>query len=180
MLTITVGATESFDDAKNEFVELGGFELQLEHSLVSLSKWEEIHEKPFLGLESPTTEETLSYIRCMIVTDNVPDEILYRLTNEDFEAINSYINRKMTATWFSNASSGKKSGEIITAELIYFWMTAFSIDIEWERRHLNKLFTLIKIADAKNQQPKKMSRAEQAAQQRALNRQRRERLGHTG
>jgi len=183
VLTLTVGVTESFDSSKGEFgefVEVGGFELQLEHSLAVLSKWEEIHEKPFLGLKEPTTEETLDYVRCMIVSPNPPDDVLELLTQEHYTAINDYMNRKMTATWFREMPGGRKTGEVITADLIYYWMTAFGMPPEWQHIHLNQLFTRIKVADAKQQKPKKMAREDAAAQQRALNRQRRADLGSTG
>jgi hypothetical protein len=185
VLTITVGAVESFDESKGEygeFVETGGFVLQLEHSLASLSKWEEIHEKPFLTKDDKTSEEVLSYIECMIVTPDAPEDALLSLSQENLDEINAYIDRKMTATWFSkNVGDGQKStGEVITAELIYHWMFAFNIPLEFEHRHLNKLFTQIKVSNAKNQKPKKMSRDEWARQQREINRQRREATGSTG
>src|SRR4051795_4910316 len=101
MLTITVDSTASFDDEKQEFTTVGGVEFQLEHSLVSLSKWEEKYEKPFLGKSSKSKEEVLDYIRCMLLTENPPGDFLSRLSNENVEAVNTYVDRKMTATWFS-------------------------------------------------------------------------------
>lgn len=180
MLTITVGSTQSFDDEKQTFVETGGFELQLEHSLVALSKWESEFETPFLGKKDKTAEEALAYIRCMVMTPNPPGDFLDKLSNENIEAINAYVDRKMTATWFSEQPGAPKSREIITAELVYYWMTVFSIPIECENWHLNRLFTLIRIANLKQSKPKKMSRAEIAARNREINRQRREQYGTKG
>jgi hypothetical protein len=172
MLTITVGATSVFDEETNEFGSQGGFELQLEHSLVSLSKWESIHEKPFLDSKDRTLEELLSYVECMVVGPNPPEDFLHKLSEANFEEINAYIDRKMTATWFSEIQPKTKSQEIVTSELIYYWMTVFQIPFTCETWHLNRLFTLIRIANLKQDKPKKMSRAEQARRNRELNEQR--------
>ena len=180
MLTITVGSTQSFDDEKQEFVDEGGVELQLEHSLVSLSKWESEFEKPFLGKEAKTTEEILSYVRYMLLTQNPPEDFSQKLSKENLEAINAYIERKMTATWFSDQPGAPSSREVITAELIYYWMTVFNIPFECETWHLNRLFTLIRICNVKQAKPKKMSRAEIAARNRELNAQRKSQLGTKG
>lgn len=180
MLTITVGGVQSFDDEKQEFVETGGYKLQLEHSLVSLSKWESEFEVPFLGKGDKTSEEAMAYIRCMVLTPNPPGDFLQELSKENIEAINAYIERKMTATWFSEQPGAPKSNELITAELVYYWMTVFNIPIECENWHLNRLFTLIRIANLKQSKPKRMSRSEINARNRELNRQRREQLGTKG
>lgn len=180
MLKITIPGEELWDEEREVFVYTADVVLEMEHSLVSLSKWEEKFEKPFLSLSNPTTEETLGYIRAMILTPDIPDDIVYKLTQENLNEINSYINAKMSATWFANDNDKSRSSEIITAELIYFWMTAFSIPIEHERRHLNQLFTIIKIANTKQNPPKKMSRQEIHEQNRRLNAQRKAQLGTSG
>src|SRR4051812_14230149 len=149
MLTITVGGTKSFDDEKQRFVETDGYELQLEHSLVSLSKWESKHEKPFLSKDDKTREEGLDYIRCMLLTKNPPEEFLEELSEENIEAVNTYVDRKMTATWFSETKPQSRNQEVITSELIYYWMTTFNISWEAQYWHLNRLFTLIRIANLK-------------------------------
>src|SRR5881227_1550617 len=115
MLTITVGADEVYDDDSESFTTRGGFELQLEHSLVSLSKWESIHEKPFLDTKEKTPEEILSYIECMVLTKNPPGDYLLKLSKENFEAINAHVDRKMTATWFSEIRPQTRSAEVVTA-----------------------------------------------------------------
>jgi hypothetical protein len=180
MLTIRVSGVESFDDTNQEFSEQGGTLLELEHSLVSLSKWESKHEKPFLGNESKSTEELIDYVKCMVVTPEVPEELFHRLSIQNFEDVHNYIDAKMTATWFSEQPGAPKSREIITSEVIYYWMTIFNIPFECERWHLNRLFTLIRICNIKQAKPQKMSRGEVAARQRALNAQRKAQLGTTG
>jgi hypothetical protein len=181
MLTITVGGEEAYDEDEQRFVIRGGFELQLEHSLVSLSKWESEFEKPFLGDDEKTAEEALGYIRCMTLTENPPGDFLQQLSKENMEEINTYINQKMTATWFSDATpQTKRSSETVTAELIYYWMSIFHIEWEAQFWHLNRLFTLIRIANIKQDKPKKMSRAEAAQRQRELNAKRKAQFGTKG
>jgi hypothetical protein len=180
MLTIAVGATSVFDDDTQEFGFDGGYKLQLEHSLVSLSKWEAIHEKPFLATEDRTPEEVLSYIECMVVSENPPGSFLEELSKENLEEINAYIERKMTATWFSEVQPQTRNSEAITAELIYYWMTVFQIPFECQYWHLNRLFTLIRICNIKQEKPKPMSRAEQARRQRELNELRKKQWNTTG
>lgn len=180
MLTITVSAVESFDESKQEFVSEGGTVLELEHSLVSLSKWESEHEKPFLGKEEKTAEEVLDYVKAMTLTPNVPAEIFLQLDQPNFDAINKYIESKQSATWFSEAPGAPKSSEVITSELIYYWLTVFNIPFEAETWNLNRLFNLIRICNIKSAKPKKMSRADQVARQRELNAQRKAQMGTRG
>jgi hypothetical protein len=180
MLKITVGGTESYNDLTEEFVIVDGTELQLEHSLVSLSKWEEIFEKPFLGHEKKTGEEVLTYVKCMCLDDDIPPAVFQQLSEANFTAINDYLNAKKTATWFSDQPGAPKSSEVVTAELIYYWLTVFNIPWDAQYWHLNKLFTLIRICNVKQAKPKKMSRAEEAQRRRELNEQRKRQLGTTG
>jgi hypothetical protein len=180
MLTITVGAADVYNDETETFSSHGGTELQLEHSLVSLSKWESTHEKPFLDSKDKTPEEVLDYIRCMILPPNPPGEILRELSKENFEEINAYIDRKMTATWFSEIQPKTRNREVVTSELVYYWMTVFHIPFECETWHLNRLFTLIRICNIKQDKPKKMSRGEVARRNRELNEQRKAQLGTKG
>jgi hypothetical protein len=180
MLTITVGAADVYNDETETFSSHGGTELQLEHSLVSLSKWESTHEKPFLDSKDKTPEEVLDYIRCMILPPNPPGEILLELSKENFEEINAYIDRKMTATWFSEIQPKTRNREVVTSELVYYWMTVFHIPFECETWHLNRLFTLIRICNIKQDKPKKMSRGEVARRNRELNEQRKAQLGTKG
>lgn len=180
MLTIRVLGVESFDESNQEFTTQGGTLLELEHSLVSLSKWESKHEKPFLGHESKTPEELISYVRCMLITPKVPEEIFSKLSEANFDEITQYIDAKMTATWFHEQPGTPRSREVITSELIYYWMTIFNISFACEYWHLNRLFTLIRICNIKQAKPEKMSRGEVVARQRTLNAQRKTQLGTSG
>lgn len=180
MLTIVVPGDEFFDEKKSEFVTKGDIKLRFEHSLVSLSKWESFWEVPFLNGEEKTDEQTMSYIRLMCLDENVPDEVFDRLSQQNIDAINKYIEKKHTATWFSENSDKKTTSEKITAELIYYWMVAMNIPFECETWHLNRLMTLIRIYNIKNSPQKKMSRSEILAQQRKLNAERRQKLNTTG
>lgn len=181
MLTIVVPSGEEFYDEESErFVIPEGKTLTLEHSLVSLSKWELIWEKPFLGPDPKTSEESLSYIHQMILTPDWQESDLFHMTEDNVNDINEYINKKATATWFTDVGPQKSSSQIVTNELIYYWMSALSIPIEAENWHLSRLFTLIRVVNQKNSPAKKMSRGEVIAKQRALNEQRRAALNSAG
>lgn len=177
-LSITVPGVELFDEEKEEFFNSEDTVLVLEHSLVSLSKWESIFHKPFLGKGEKTPEETIAYIHCMCLDENVPGEVLLRLTQENIVEINEYIENPMTATTFREMP-GAPSREIITNELIRSWMVSYQIPLEYENRHLNQLFTLIKVINIKNQ-PEKNRPKMTAAQRHALNKQRQQKYGTTG
>ena len=179
MLKIVVGGEEAFDEATQTFVALGGTVVELEHSLVSLSKWESKFEKPFLGKEEKSSEEILAYIEAMTLNE-VPEETFSRLSEGNIKAINDYIDAKMTATWFRDTPGAPGSREVITSELIYYWMITFQIPFECETWHLSRLFTLIRVCNVKSAKPHKMSRAEVARRNRELNAQRKAQLGTRG
>lgn len=170
MLRIVVPATEQWDEEKQEFLYTKEQTLQLEHSLVSLSKWESKWHKPFLSKKEKTYEEILDYVRCMTLTQNVDPNIYYCLTQSNIDRINSYIDAPMTATTFSEDKAvSRRGGEIITAEIIYYWMVTLNIPFECQKWHLNRLITLIRVCNIKNQPPKKMSRREIFRNNAALN-----------
>ena len=179
MLQIVVPAVEMYNEQTNEFVIAKEQTLQLEHSLVSLSKWESKWNKPFLTKDKKTFEETIDYIRCMTLTKNVKPEVYLRLTPENIEEINRYIEAPMTATTI-NDRDPRISREINTSELIYYWMIALNIPFECQKWHLNRLLTLIKVCSIKSQSPKKMSKREIMQRNASLNEARRKKLNSKG
>ena len=180
MLKIIIPSTEMWDEVNEKFVDSKEQVLQLEHSLVSLSKWESKWCKPFLSKENKTFEETIDYIRCMTINQNIQDEVYNCLTGENIREINEYISAPMTATRFSNDVMGKGSREQITSELIYYWMIALNIPFECQKWHINRLLTLIRVCNIKNHPSKKMSRREIMSRNTALNAARRKKLRTNG
>jgi hypothetical protein len=182
MLQITTKPVELFDDETNTFIipTTKPQTLQLEHSLVSLSKWESKWVKPFLTNSNKTDEETIDYIRCMTITQNVDPEIYKDVTKENIDAVSLYINLPMTATTFAKDEKRVINREIITAEIIYYWMIALQIPFECQKWHLNRLLTLINVCNIKNQPAKKMSKKELLSRNRSLNESRKAALNTTG
>lgn len=180
MLTITIPAADDlWDESKQEFVSGKQQTLQLEHSLVSLSKWESKYHKAFLSKNEKTTEEVIDYIRFMTITPNVDPNVYYRLTSENVTQINEYIEDPMTATVINDQNS-RVSREIVTAELIYYWMIALNIPFECQKWHLNRLLSLIKVCEIKSAPPKKMNKRELMNRNAALNAARRRQLNTKG
>lgn len=180
MLRIVIPAVELWDEAKQEFISTKEQTLSLEHSLVSLSKWESKWCKPFLTKQKKSFEETLDYIKCMTLTQNVDPRVYKYLTNENIEEVNRYIEAPMTATRFLEDKNVKTSRETITAELIYYWMISLNIPFECQKWHLNRLLTLIKVCNIKNTPPKKRSKKEIMSRNTALNAARRKQLNTRG
>lgn len=170
MLKITIPEREIYDESQNLFIQIKEQTIQFEHSLLSLSKWESKWCKPFLSKDKHTVEETMDYIKCMTTTQNVNPEVYSYLTEENVKEIIEYIEAPMTATWFSkNQEPTTPNREIITAELIYYWMIAFNIPFECQKWHLNRLLTLIKVCSIKNTPPKKMSKKDMINHRKSLN-----------
>jgi hypothetical protein len=179
MLRLKVVTAEGYDETIGKFVEGDYVVLELEHSLASVSKWESKWEIPFLGSDKKTNEQVLDYVRMMFSGDQFPEELVSFFTKKNYDDINAYINAKMTATTFREMKQ-PASKEIVTSELVYYWMIALGIPFECEHWHLNRLLTLIKVCNIKNQKQTKMSRQEQMAEQRKLNDERRRATGSKG
>lgn len=180
MLRLTIPATEQWDEEKQEFVQSKEQTLQLEHSLVSLSKWESKWNKAFLSNHEKTYEETVDYIKCMTITHDVNSAVYNCLTNENIDKVNRYIQAPMTATIFMEDKSSRNNREIVTSELIYYWMIALNIPFECQKWHLNRLLTLIRVCNIKNTPPKKRSRRDIMSRNAALNAARRKQLNTSG
>ena len=186
MLEICVASNEGFDEEKQEFVKIPEVTLQLEHSLISISKWESKWHKPFLHTSnSLSQEEIIDYIKCMTISPGkVNPYVYYFLSKENIDDIIEYIQNPMTATWFKDDKNKKSSKEIITSELIYYWMVALQIPFECQKWHINRLLTLIRVCNAKNeeQSPNKSKMSQRALMSRnaALNAQRRAKLHSKG
>ena len=179
MLTLNIPPGELYDEATQEFINIKGQKLQLEHSLVSLAKWESKWQKPFLSENNKTMEEMIDYIRCMTITQNV-DPIVYKfISTENMEEVSAYIQNPMTATWF-NEEQKRGSREVVTAEIIYYWMISFNIPVEFQKWHLNRLLTLIKVCSIKNAPKNKMKKSEILSRNRALNKARRKAAHSSG
>lgn len=180
MLELKISEEELFDERTGEFINIKPQTLRLEHSLVSISKWESKWCEPFLSNREKSEAEILDYIKCMNLTQNVDENIFKYMSADNIRKVYAYINAPMTASWFSNESSSGRNSEMITSELIYYWMVAYQIDMKCEKWHLNRLLTLIKICDIKNRPAKKMSEQELISRYRAVNEQRKKALNTKG
>lgn len=170
MLEITIPGIELFDNETQEFSNTRSYTFVIEHSLVSLSKWESKWHKPFLAKDQRSFEESVDYVRCMTLTQNIPEDIYKNITDEVMRQVIAYIDDPMTATWFNDRrKGGRQRGEVTTAEIIYYWMVALNIPFECQKWHLNRLMTLIQVCNIKNEDPKKMSKKDMLNQNRELN-----------
>ena len=181
MLKLTIPKQELWNEQTQRFVYINEVTLQLEHSLVSLSKWESKWHKPFLSQKQndKTDEEIIDYIRCMTITQNVDPSVYFGIGQEELDRIVAYIEDPMTATTITDRSKNNNR-EVITSEVIYYWMVTFGIPMECQKWHLNRLLTLIKVCNIKNAPAKKMSNREIMKQNDELNRQRRAMLHSKG
>lgn len=178
MIKIDIPANELYDSESESFINVPAATLELEHSLASISKWESKWHKAFLGKTEKTLDESFDYIKCMTLNE-VDDIVYYSLTSEMMDQIINYINEPMTATWFNDQHS-KPSREVVTNEIIYYWMFTMGIPLECENWHLNRLLTLIRVCSIKNSPPKKMKKKEIFEQNRALNEARRKQFNTKG
>ena len=179
MLKLIIPAIEQYDETRNEFINTKEKILQLEHSLVSLSKWESKWCKPFLSKEEKTFEESVDYIRCMTITQHMNYDDYSGVTNAQIREVTKYIEAPMTATIFTK-DKRPPNREVITAEIIYYWMVALNIPFECQKWHLNRLLTLINVCNVKNNPSKRMSRKELMNRNAALNAARRQSLNTKG
>lgn len=171
MLEIFVGQKDLWNDEDEVFIKDGGILVRLEHSLFTISKWEAKYEKPFLSDDEKSEEELADYILFM-VSGEIPEDFLNLLTPENTNKIRDYIQSKQTATWFAKKTESF-SREVITSELIYYWMIGNNIPFECQHWHINRLLTLIRVCGEKNNPPKKRSRGEVLDENRRLNAERR-------
>lgn len=188
MLNVVIPGIEYFDESENSFVEIMPTKLQLEHSLLSIEKWEAKWHKPFYDPSGKMTEEEwIDYIRCMTITQNVDPLIYNRIPNEVRKQIEDYMNEPMTATWFRTEEGRSKGREVITAEIIYWWMFAQGIPLECQKWHINRLLTQIRVCSEKNKEAsdpkagkrKRMSR-KSLADRKSLNQNRKSKLNSKG
>lgn len=190
MLELKIEAKEGWDASRNEFVSTKPTTICLEHSLVSLSKWEAKYKKPYLSSADKTKEEILYYVKCMTITQNVDQNIYNLLGEKELKIINEYISDQMTATWFNDkkpegAAPVRQNKQTITSELIYYWMISYQIPFECQRWHLNRLLTLIRICNIEDAKQNgkhggKMSKRDILSQNRALNAARKQKYNTRG
>jgi len=183
MLQITVPGYEYFDEQTQTFGYVKDTTLQLEHSLLSLSKWESVWKKPFLGRQDKTLDECRDYVRCMTLTQNVNPLVYMGLTEGNLDEVNRYMEDSMTATWFNEKKERQLNQKAVTAEIIYYWMVALGIPFDpCQKWHLNRLLTLIRVCDIKNAPAKGNTRSSRAdlSRRAALNEARKRRLGTRG
>ena len=184
MLQLNIQTSDGFNEETQTFVT-ETWTLKLEHSLVSFSKWESKYRKPFLTNDTKTEDEILDYIKMMDLSEETPPEIFQKFSNDDYNAINKYINDKQTATWFNRTTKPRPSRQKITSELIYYWLTAYEIPWEAQTWHLNRLFTLIEVfseerASQDKKRPNRTNQESIAEERRRVNAQRKKELNTSG
>ncbi len=180
MLKLDIAPQELFNDSTSEFITIPGATIELEHSLISISKWESKWRTPFLTDSEHPPDRWFDYIKCMCVTRGIPDETFNGLTESQISIITEYINTDQTATWFTDEAQNRPSTQVITSELIYYWMISYTIPFDCQKWPLSRLLTLIRVCEKKNAPPKKTSRADLHAKMRQLNAERRAKYNTRG
>lgn len=183
MLKVNVPVREWLDEKTNEFIRSPQTTLTLEHSLISVSKWEAKHRKPFsTSFEAGmSVEDFRDYVRCMTIGKTVDQMTYYALSPKNFEQIQQYISDPCTATTIRNTRKNKKrNNKVVTAELVYCWMFSNNIPMECEKWHFNRLMTLIQVCFLENREPEKMSKRDVMKQNSALNAMRRSKCHSKG
>lgn len=180
MLSITIPASEYYDEVRGEFFSVPETRLRLEHSLAAISRWESKWLKPFFGNESKTPAECADYVRCMAIDEDVNPDVFRAIPPKIFDEIDRYIESPMTATTIRERPGRRGGREIVTSELIYYWMVALGIPFECDRWNINRLLMLIRITNIRQAPQKNMSRKDIYSQNRAINAARRAKLGSKG
>jgi hypothetical protein len=179
MLKVTIPSVELFDEKQNKFSNSKEVTLILEHSLVSISKWESVWRKPFLTRDKKTKAETIDYIKCMTITQNVDPNVYNYMPQSVIDKIVGYIETPRTATIVPE-TAGKANRETITSELIYYWMITFNVPFECQTWHLDRLLTLIKVINLKNQPKRKGNLKDLMSHNAALNAKRKAEMKTSG
>lgn len=186
MLVLSIPARELYDSVRDEIIRIPAHTLELEHSLVSISKWESKWKKPFFSSDQKTREQLIDYIRCMTIRPSGLPRLIYAMLNqEELKQIDDYINDSMTATWFTTPKDKEgvakpKRQRAITSELIYSWMAMLNIDWSCEKWHINRLFVLIQCIEEQQKPPTKMSAGEIRTRNASLNAMRRKKFNSKG
>ena len=178
MLQLKLPKIRLFKEATEEYVYYEPLTVKLEHSLISIQRWESKWHKSFLSAESLTQEELFDYIRCMSLNPDIDPTFVSRLTPDDFNKIREYMNEPMTATVIHRSKPRGGRPPIITAELIYYWMTAYNIPFECSKWHIKQLLTLVEVCSVKSN-PGGKTRGT-AAERAAMNKARRAKTGSKG
>lgn len=181
MITIKIPEREFFNQDRNEFVYIKEQKITMEHSLRSVAKWESKWHRPFLSkTDKKTDEELIDYLRCMTLTKNVDPNAYYAIPQDEMNRISSYMEDPMTATTIKEDSRAKSNRSIVTAEILYYDMTALNIPFECDKWHLNRLLILIEVCSEKNKPKKKIPKRDLMNRNRSLNAARRKKLGSSG
>jgi hypothetical protein len=184
-LEIKIDIPLSWDSDKNIFIKPTSVTLRLEHSLVSLSKWESVYKKPFLKEGKVSPEEMKYYIKCMTLDQNVKPYVYNYLSEDNIKSIQEYLQDSHTATTFHDYASGNRpssNGVVNTSEVIYAAMFNYRVDKSCEKWNINRLLTLLRVLKIMNSDGKdlKMSKSEILAQNKALNAARRAKMNSKG
>lgn len=172
MLRIEIEGTQLWDEENEQFIVTEPMKLYLEHSLVSISKWESVYRRPYLFPQTFSKKETIDYIKCMCLDNDISDDVFYAIYGNSklMKEIDDYINSSPTATTINDNDTKKhRNSEKITSELIYYWMVANEIPFECENWHIERLLTLIQVCNVKNRPPKKQSMKDIYARNKSLN-----------
>lgn len=172
MFTIKIPPLEIFDDELEEFRQFGADEITFEHSLYTIARYEEATHKPYYDTRSDE-DNLFSYMPYMAIKPPKDPSAFFRIPQDELAKLKSWMEDSHTATWFSKDDDNSPEREIVTAELIYYWMTEYRIPFECERWHINRLMTLIQVCARKKSPPKQKSQAEIIREHRALNQKRR-------